>query len=64
MDATQRWIPYCGEAPGPDAWLGRWNLDPVLLVALALLAVALWWPTTRPRTLPRSFRAPDTSRVP
>ena len=50
MDATQRWIPYCGEAPGPDAWLGRWNLDPVLLAALALLAIALWWPSTRPRT--------------
>lgn len=50
MDATQRWIPYCGEAPGPDAWLGRWNLDPVLLAALALLAIALWWPTGRPRT--------------
>jgi putative membrane protein len=51
MDAMQRWIPYCGEAPGPDAWLGRWNLDPVLLAALALLAIALWWwPSTRPRT--------------
>ncbi len=50
MDATQRWIPYCGEAPGPEAWLGRWNLDPVLLVALALLALALWWPHARPRT--------------
>lgn len=50
MDATPRWIPYCGEAPGPDAWLGRWNLDPLLLAALALLALALWWPTARPRT--------------
>lgn len=49
MDATQGWIPYCGEAPGPDAWLGRWNLDPLLLAALALLAVALWWPGARPR---------------
>jgi putative membrane protein len=35
-------IPYCGPAPGPEAWLGRWNLDPVLLAALALLAFALW----------------------
>lgn len=54
MDVTQVWIPYCGEAPGPEAWLGRWNLDPVLLSALALLAVALWWPTAQPRT---SWRA-------
>ena len=50
MDPTQAWIPYCGEAPGPDVWLGRWNLDPVLLAVLALLAIALWWPTGRPRT--------------
>jgi len=49
MDATQRWIPYCGEAPGPDVWLARWNLDPVLLAALGLLALALWWPGARPR---------------
>lgn len=38
------WIPYCGQAPGPEAWLGRWNLDPVLGLALLLLAVALWQP--------------------
>lgn len=49
MDATRRWIPYCGEAPGPELWLARWNLDPVLLAALALMALALWWPGTRPR---------------
>lgn len=50
MDDARRWIPYCGEAPGPGEWLGRWNLDPVLLAALALLALALWWPTGKPRT--------------
>lgn len=49
MDAAQRWIPYCGEAPGPASWLSRWNFDPVLLVALALLALALWSPAARPR---------------
>jgi putative membrane protein len=38
------WIPYCGEAPGPEVWLTRWNLDPVLGVALLLLAIALWYP--------------------
>ena len=43
MDEARRWVPYCGEAPGPEAWLGRWNLDPVLLAILMLLAVAIWW---------------------
>jgi putative membrane protein len=33
------WLPYCGAAPGPDEWLSRWNLDPLLLSALAGLAV-------------------------
>lgn len=28
-------VPYCGAAPLPAEWLGRWNLDPVLIVALA-----------------------------
>jgi hypothetical protein len=30
MEDVRRWIPYCGEAPGPEVWLSRWNLDPVL----------------------------------
>lgn len=42
MDDVRRWIPYCGEAPGPDIWMSRWNLDPLLGVALLLLALALW----------------------
>ena len=42
MDASTRWIPYCGEAPGPQVWLSRWNLDPVLGACLVLLALALW----------------------
>lgn len=33
--APGAWTPYCGAAPDPATWLGRWNLDPVLLVALA-----------------------------
>lgn len=37
-----RWIPYCGEAPGPEIWLSRWNFDPVLGAVLLLLALALW----------------------
>lgn len=45
MGEARRWIPYCGEAPGPDVWLGRWNLDPVLGTVLLLLAVVLWRPS-------------------
>ena len=36
------WLPYCGAAPAPADWLGRWNFDPVLLVALGGLAILLW----------------------
>lgn len=36
------WLPYCGEAPLPTEWLVRWNPDPVLLTALAGLALAAW----------------------
>jgi putative membrane protein len=42
MDETTRWSPYCGEAPGPEIWLSRWNLDPVLGAVVLLLAMALW----------------------
>jgi putative membrane protein len=42
MDEPTRWVPYCGEAPGPDVWLSRWNLDPVLGAVLVLLALVLW----------------------
>lgn len=42
MDELRRWVPYCGEAPGPEIWLSRWNLDPVLGAVLLLLALALW----------------------
>lgn len=35
MPETQIWLPYCGVAPAPGEWLTRWNLDPVLLFALA-----------------------------
>jgi putative membrane protein len=48
MDDPARWIPYCGEAPGPQEWLARWNLDPVLVLGLLLLAIALWRPSTGP----------------
>lgn len=42
MDETGKWVPYCGEAPGPDIWLSRWNLDPVLGAVLLLLLLAVW----------------------
>ncbi len=42
MHEPSRWAPYCGEAPGPEIWLSRWNLDPVLGTLLLLLALALW----------------------
>jgi len=35
-------VPYCGAAPVPADWLGRWNLDPVLLVTVAGGAALLW----------------------
>ncbi len=34
-------IPYCGAAPALTDWLARWNLDPVLLLAMAALT-GLW----------------------
>lgn len=37
---------YCGPAPAPADLLWRWNLDPALLAALALLA--LWAGRSRP----------------
>jgi len=42
MDELRRWVPYCGEAPGPEMWLSRWNLDPVLGALLLLFALAVW----------------------
>ena len=37
------WAPYCGPGPGPAEWLGRWNLDPVLMAALAIgLGLVVW----------------------
>lgn len=32
-------LPYCGAAPTPDALWMRFNLDPVLIVALLILAI-------------------------
>jgi putative membrane protein len=48
-------IPYCGTAPSPAELLGRWNLDPVLLSALAGVA-ALYALGARRGGLPRGAR--------
>lgn len=40
--AVRVWHPYCGAAPDPADWLGRWNFDPVVLAAIAAAAVLLW----------------------
>lgn len=31
------WLPYCGAAPVPGDWLARWNGDPLLLLAFAVV---------------------------
>jgi putative membrane protein len=36
---TAAWQPYCGVAPLPSEWLSRWNWDPILLSAMAALAL-------------------------
>ncbi|WP_327196196.1 cytochrome c oxidase assembly protein, partial [Sphingomonas sp. SRS2] len=44
VDRAAIWIPYCGSAPAPAELLARWNLDPVLIAALALaLCGGLHW---------------------
>ena len=57
MDEPTRWTPYCGEAPAPDQWLGRWNFDPVLGIFLVLLALALWRMSARQAAAPGRHRS-------
>lgn len=42
MGTPITWIPYCGIAPGPVELAARWNLDPLLILGLAAMALA-WW---------------------
>lgn len=39
---TDDWTPYCGPAAMPADLLARWNLDPALLLTLAIAGVVLW----------------------
>src|SRR5688500_6452009 len=48
------WQPYCGSAPTAAGLWSRWNLDPVLLLLLALSAFALAGVLVR---APRASRA-------
>ncbi|KPF97607.1 CAAX protease [Rhodopseudomonas sp. AAP120] len=49
-------VPYCGAAPLPAEWLSRWNLDPVLIVALACGAALHLGLLMRERTHDRNVR--------
>ncbi|MGR4863609.1 cytochrome c oxidase assembly protein [Caulobacter sp. LARHSG274] len=43
QDLASTWTPYCGAGSTPaDAWL-RWNLDPMLLLVLAVAGAVLLW---------------------
>jgi putative membrane protein len=53
VDQPRRWTPYCGEASGPEIWLSRWNLDPVLGAALLMVALLLWRVSARHGLTPR-----------
>ena len=57
MEQSTRWIPYCGEAPGPEIWLSRWNLDPVLGAALLVLALALFRSSVGHNVQPQRLRS-------
>ncbi len=43
MPPYPTWAPYCGPGPTPAELIGRWNLDPLLLAALAGLTAFAWW---------------------
>ncbi len=57
MDEPRTWVPYCGVAPGPEIWLSRWNLDPVLGAVLMLLALALCRASVGQDATPRRLRS-------
>lgn len=40
-NGAEIWIPYCGAAPVPADWLTRWNIDPFLMLGLAVAIISL-----------------------
>lgn len=42
MPPSAAWTPYCGPGPAPAELLGRWNLDPILLIAIVGLTALAW----------------------
>lgn len=46
---TSAAIPYCGAPPVPDSLWSRWNLDPVLIVALLAVLALYLYGATRPQ---------------
>ncbi len=57
MDEIRRWVPYCGESPSPEIWLSQWNTEPVLSVALLLLALMLWQVSRESILAPRQLQS-------
>lgn len=49
-------LPYCGPAPDPHAWVTVWNLDPVLIGCLGVLALGgMWQLRAQPAPRRRAF---------
>lgn len=55
MAEPRRGAPYCGEAPGPEIWLSRWNFDPMLGAVLVLLALAVCRASVRHAVTPQQL---------
>lgn len=56
ISGAAQWLPYCGAAPSPAELLGRWNLDPLLIVVLAVV-LALMWRITKTEAQRRTLAA-------
>jgi putative membrane protein len=46
------WAPYCGIAPTPAEWLARWNFDPLLLGAFAVVGLIAFGHAPAARRIP------------
>lgn len=52
MATVNPWLPYCGAGPAPAELLFRWNLDPPLLIVIAIIGLSLWRHSPRPGVVP------------